>query len=141
MKILDVLTKQRKTGNKGEKIAVKALKKSGYKILERNYVAFSSEIDIIAENKTTLAFVEVKTRSEGKESSHEARPASAVTQSKQRKIINAAKCYIATHNTEKRISLDVIEVYLTPDGRKSQVKHIENAFNLNTAYEREYKTR
>lgn len=141
MKILDVLTKQRKIGNKGEKIAVKALKKKGYKILERNYVAFSSEIDIIAENKTTLAFIEVKTRTEVKENSREARPASAVTPDKQRKIINAAKCYIANHSTEKRISLDVIEVYLASDGRKSNVIHIENAFNRNSANEREYKRR
>lgn len=137
MKILDVLTKQRKIGNKGEKIAVKSLKKEGYKILERNYVAFSSEIDIIAENKTTLAFIEVKTRTVGKENPREARPASAVTPDKQRKIINAAKCYIATHRAEKRISLDVIEVYLTSDGRKDSVIHIENTFNRNSAYERE----
>ena len=141
MKILDVLTKQRKIGNKGEKIAVKSLKKEGYKILERNYVAFSSEIDIIAENKTTLAFIEVKTRTVGKENPREARPASAVTPDKQRKIINAAKCYIATHRAEKRISLDVIEVYLTLDGRKDSVIHIENTFNRNSAYEREYKKR
>ena len=141
MKILDVLTKQRKIGNKGEKIAVKSLKKEGYKILERNYVAFSSEIDIIAENKTTLAFIEVKTRTVEKENPREARPASAVTPDKQRKIINTAKCYIATHRTEKRISLDIIEVYLKPDGRKSRVVHMENAFNRNSANEREYKTR
>ena len=141
MNILKVFTRQRKIGNFGEAAAAKLLKKKGYKILERNYVAFSSEIDIIAENKTTLAFIEVKTRTVEKENPREARPASAVTPDKQRKIINAAKCYIATHRTEKRISLDVIEVYLTSDGRKGSVIHIENAFNRNSAYEREYKIR
>lgn len=53
----------KKIGNAGEDLACRYLEKRGYKILERNkhYSRFC-EIDIIAEYKNTLVFVEVKTR-------------------------------------------------------------------------------
>ena len=141
MKILEVLTRRRKIGNIGEKFAARALKKEGYKILERNYVAFDSEIDIICENKTAITFVEVKTRTVGQENPREMRPASAVTPEKQRKIISAAKYYLGTHDSKKRVSLDIVEVYLNADGKPERVVHIENAFNRNTANERRTKYR
>ena len=137
MKILEVLTEKRKTGNLGEKFARSYLKKNGYKIREKNYVANNNEIDIIAENKTTLAFIEVKTRNADKISDFEPRPASAVTPEKQRGIISAANCYIAINEIKnKRISLDVIEVYLYSDKSQNRIIHMENAFNINTAYKK-----
>ena len=50
-------------GNQGEKLAQEYLLKKGYKILETNK-RFSRycEIDIIAQDKETLVFCEVKTR-------------------------------------------------------------------------------
>lgn len=134
MKILEVLTSRRKTGNLGEDLAAKFLRKKKYKILSRNYVGAQTEIDIIAENKTTIAFVEVKTRTAGHENPREPRPASAVTPEKQRKIISAAKYYIGGHPSEKRVSLDIVEVYLNSDRTPNKILHIENAFNINTAY-------
>ena len=136
MKILDLLTPKRKIGNKGEALAASYLKRHGYKIKKRNYVAFENEIDIIAESKDTIAFIEVKTRTLGKENPKEPRPAAAVTPKKQRKIISAAKYYLGGIDNQKEVSLDVIEVYLTPDGKKSDILHIKNAFNRNTAYDR-----
>ena len=136
MKILELLTPKRKIGPRGEAVAVRALKKKGYKILKRNYVAAGYEIDIICENKTTLAFVEVKTRTESEKSSWESRPAAAITPEKQRKIISAAKYFLATSNLQKHVSLDVIEVYLDKNMKTQKVVHMENAFNLDTAYNR-----
>ncbi len=130
MEILKVKTEKRKIGNLGEKLAAKLLKKEGYKILKRNYVAEGCEIDIIARRSDTVVFVEVKTRSykEGEALS----PASAVTPEKQRKIIKAAKCYAAFNAKGNPLRLDVIEVIL--DGRRAkEINHIENAFNYNTA--------
>ena len=103
---------------------------------KKNFVVFDSEIDIIAENKTTLAFVEVKARTNGENSPFEPRPASAVTKDKQRKIIKAAKYYAAGHPRDKRLSLDIIEVYLTKDKKEEKIMHLENAFNVNTSHER-----
>lgn len=136
MKILEILTKRRLIGNLGEREAASYLKKKGYKILRKNYVAVGYEIDIIAENKTTLAFVEVKSRTESALSRFESRPAASVTPEKQKKIITAAKFYIGAKEMKKHVSLDVIEVYLCNDGKKTKVKeikHLENAFNMNTA--------
>ena len=50
-------------GNAGEDLACRYLEKNGYKILERNvrYSRFC-ELDIIAQLKDTVVFVEVKTR-------------------------------------------------------------------------------
>ena len=133
MNILRVLTEKRKVGNAGEDAAALFLKKKGFKILERNYCPLDAEIDIIAENKDTIAFIEVKTRTIGKESYNEPRPASAVTPEKQRKIIKTAKYYLGTAPRDKHISLDVIEVYLTESKKAQEILHFENAFNLNSA--------
>ena len=134
MKILEILTDKRRIGNIGEKAAARYLKKSGYKILEKNYVAVGNEIDIIAKNRALTAFVEVKTRTIGKECAKEARPASAVTPEKQRKIISTAKYYLGTHSDAGRIRFDVIEVYLDERKKVQKIMHLESCFNYNTAH-------
>ncbi len=139
MKILEVMTQKRRIGNLGEDAAVKFLKKSGYKIKERNYVSPCGEIDIIAENKEFVIFAEVKSRTLGKENSREPRPASAVTPEKQRKLISSAKYYIGQNRSGKHLRLDVIEVYISDEGKASKpqkIIHMENAFNINTAMSR-----
>ena len=137
MEILKIDTEQRKLGDLGEREAAKHLKKKGYKILEKNYVMLEHEIDIIAECESAVVFVEVKTRTTASISEKEPRPASAVTPKKQRSIISAAKGYLATHHPDKHVRFDIIEVYVDKDerGRRTlKLKHLENAFNKNTAY-------
>ena len=75
---------KKSVGNAGESIACAYLKKIGYKILERNFRYEGGEIDIIALDKGVTVFIEVKYRS----NLEFGYPADAVTQSKQRKIIN-----------------------------------------------------
>lgn len=136
MKILEILTPKRKTGNVGEALAAKYLRKNGYKIIKKNYVAIGNEIDIIAENKDTVAFIEVKTRTVGHENPKESRPAASVTKPKQQKIISTAKYFLGSRATGKHARLDIIEVYLNEDKTQNRIIHIENAFNANTAYEK-----
>lgn len=137
MRILDVKTEDRRLGDFGEGEAVRLLKRSGYRVLERNYVAFDHEIDIIAESVDAIAFIEVKTRTAGYTNPREPRPASAVTPKKQRAIISAAKVYIAFHPPKKHIRFDIIEVYADPDGKGGwtlhEIKHLKSAFNGDTA--------
>jgi putative endonuclease len=136
MNILKVLTKNKVIGNFGENAAVRYLKHHKYKILERNYIANGSEIDIIAKSKDMLIFVEVKTRTFGKESPFELRPAASVDYEKQRKIISAAKWYLSANEHNGKISgllkrLDVIEVYVKKENDKQKtdrICHIEGAF-------------
>ncbi len=137
MKILEIKTADRELGNYGEGEAVKFLKKNGYRILERNFVAGGHEIDIIAECSDTIAFIEVKTRHSSSTRTWEPRPASAVTKKKQQSIIIATCAYIGYHRTKKHIRLDIIEVYVTGDAGKWQtkeIKHLPAAFDRNTAY-------
>lgn len=136
MNILKVLTERRKIGNVGERAAASYLRKRGYKILKKNYAPLDHEIDIIAENREFTVFVEVKTRTVGTEDAKEPRPASAVTPKKQRGIIAAAKYFLGTHRTDRKVRLDIVEVYLDERKKVQKILHLEGAFNLNTANER-----
>ena len=141
MRILEILTPKRIIGNLGERAAVKYLRKNGYKILKRNYTALGYEIDIIARRENITAFIEVKARDIKHIGHKEARPGSSVTPEKQRKIIKAASYYSSHHPSDTRLRLDVIEVYLEECGRGKRVKeikHIEGAFNKNTAFDAKY---
>ena len=137
--ILKVKTEKRKIGDIGERAAAKFLKRAGYKILERNFVCEGGEVDIICADKTTVAFVEVKTRTIGKESSFEPRPASAVTPEKQRKIIKIASLYGAVFGKGKKKRLDIIEVFIDDSGkapRVKEIKHLPAAFDRSDAFGR-----
>ena len=118
-------------GNKGEDYTVKYLKKHGYKILERNYLKRFGEIDIIAENKEYLIFVEVKTRN----SNAMIRGGEAVNYRKRQCLIKTALSYLAENNIDKFCRFDVAEVYLYNDTLKLEsLNYIENAFSLEGNY-------
>ena len=137
MEILKIDTEKRKLGNFGERAAAKALKKRGYRILEKNYAPEDGEIDIIAIKDGTTAFIEVKTRhvSDARSPRIEPRPASAVTPRKQRSIIETAKIYLASHR-DTRVRFDIVEVYVegdAPNWRAVDVKHLIGAFDRDSA--------
>lgn len=122
------------TGRYGESLACEYLKKNKYKILEQNYHASHNEIDIIAENKQYIVFVEVKTRScSSPDDLIYGSPASAVTYSKQQRTLAAAYSYLRDRGSDKQPRLDVIEVYLKKSGSAKapemiKINHIEGAF-------------
>ena len=112
-------------GNKGEDYTVKYLKKHGYKIIERNYLKRYGEIDIIAENKEYLVFVEVKTRS----TNAIARGCEAVNHHKRRCLTKTARVFLSEYDTDKFCRFDISEVYVFSDTLKLQsLNYIENAF-------------
>ena len=118
------------TGRLGESLACKHLKKKGYRIIRKNYHASHNELDIIAENKQYIVFVEVKTRScASPDRLTYGTPASAVTYSKQKRTIAAACDYLRSVKTDKQPRFDVIEVILNSDSRElMDINHIESAF-------------
>ena len=139
MNILKVFTEKRKIGNLGERAAVRYLRRRGYRVIKRNYTAVGAEIDIIASKDGVTAFVEVKARNVKYLGGYEARPASAVTPEKQRKIIRTASYFLSRYDEKTRVRFDVIEVYLEDSwhGAKiKEIKHLVDAFNKNTAYSR-----
>jgi len=120
-----MLNKRQKFGEKGEELAVRRLKKSGYKIIETNYRNPLGEIDIIAKEGDTIVFVEVKSR----RSIRFGNPKQAITVRKQKKISMVALCYLkATGQGAARARFDVVTVISNQD--KPQVEIIKNAFEL-----------
>lgn len=115
-------------GNKGEQIAVDYLSQNGYIILDRNYHSKFGEIDIVASKAEYIIFIEVKTRNINAWDS----PKSAVSKSKQIKIIKTAMNYLAEHNIDSYISFDVIEIINI--GNIPTLNHIESAFILEDEY-------
>ena len=110
-------------GKKGEDFCASHYENQGFEIAERNYHCRFGEIDVIAENESTLAFIEVKTRSENQ--MLEAKD--AVTLSKQKKIILTAMDYISKNNKDKILRFDVFEV-IHKDGRLVKFRKTEGAF-------------
>ena len=109
-------------GKKGEDMAAEYLEKAGFSILRRNWKSGKLELDIIAENKDFIVFVEVKTRSEN----FQMHPVTAINRDKQRSMIYAAETYIQRNNIDKESRFDIITVITK--GESHQIDHIENAF-------------
>lgn len=114
------------TGNWGEEKAAAYLRRRGYKIVGRNCRYRQGELDIVAEKRELVVFVEVKTR----KNADYAEAREFVTPAKQQRLIAAAQLWMQETECEKQPRFDVIEVY-SPNGDKSisyKINHIENAF-------------
>lgn len=111
----------RSKGIEGENIAAEYLKKQGYRILERNYTTKAGEIDIVAEDKNTLVFVEVKAR----ENTAFGQPIEAITRDKVKSIIRTAQLYLVAHKRQNSFCrFDVVEVL------RGEVTHTKDAFTM-----------
>ena len=121
-------------GDFGERMAVRYLRLHGYTVKERNWRSGHMEIDIIASNFTTIAFVEVKARTYTRETLDLAPPpGTAVKSEKQRLTRKAAKDYLWQHPTKKQPRMDVIEIWLVHDKQTDKTKvakinHIKAAY-------------
>ena len=109
-------------GRIAEDHAGRYLRSKGYRIVERNYRTPRGEIDIIAEHRKTLVFVEVKSRT----STEDFDPRDSVTPGKQHHIMLAAAAYL--RNRDRVTRFDVVEVAITPEGRVEKIDVIEGAF-------------
>jgi putative endonuclease len=110
-------------GKAGEEAAVQYLQQHGYRILERNYRCRFGEIDLIARDGRTLAFVEVKTR----RSQRYGPAAAAVTLEKQRHLIKASQLYlIQKKKANEFCRFDVVTVAM--DAQQPRIELIKDAF-------------
>jgi putative endonuclease len=113
----------KKKGAAGEDIAARYLVEKGYTILERNYIYYHKEIDIIAENDEFIVIVEVKSRS----SDYFENPEDAVSKKKIRMLVDAAEGYLFSRGIVKDVRFDVIAILFNP-GRPYKIEHFEDAF-------------
>ena len=94
-------------GRRGEKIARRHLESLGHKVLEVNFRSKVGEIDLVAEDKGTLVFVEVRTKSGRAFGS----AAESVNYRKRGKLIAVAQTYLAKRGAENRDwRIDVVAV-------------------------------
>jgi len=120
-----MLNPQQQFGKTGESIALKELTSLGYTILEKNFRAKPGEIDIIAKDKETIVFVEVKAR----RTKNFGNAKYSITLNKQRKISMAALSYLKKKNKMKnKARFDVVIIH--SDSNKNAVEIIKNAFDL-----------
>lgn len=113
-------------GKLGETIALKFLKKRGYKIFEKNFSSPLGEIDIIARDKGVICFVEVKTR----HSTAFGLPEESVVGQKRKRLLRIAKFYLKGQAwVNRNCRFDVVSVLINKSGQKPQIRLIKNAFS------------
>ncbi len=117
------MSQHNQLGRAGEEVAVSYLIEKGFIILERNWRYGRAELDIIALDKETMVFVEVKTRSDDIFE----RPENAVNTRKRNQMIKAAIGYLHKSRHEKAIRFDIVSVILR-GGSMNQIDHFKDAF-------------
>ena len=118
-------------GTQGEKLARQFLKRSGYKILYRNFRGRTGgEIDIVCRDGDTLVFVEVKTRTR----EDFGRPIDAIDRDKQKRISRGGLAWLRLLNDPDILfRFDVVEVIIA-EGAEPRLELIKNAFALSEPY-------
>jgi len=118
------MTDRRKAlGALGESLAARELEQRGYLIVARNWRCVEGEIDLVAERRGMLVFVEVRTR-RGRE---RGTPEESLTPRKQAKLIEVAQAYLEEHAADRDWRIDVVAVELSARGQLLRIDVIENA--------------
>ncbi len=109
----------------GEEAAVRLLRRRGYRIRGRNVRCPMGELDVVAEDRETIVFVEVKTRSTVEYGD----PFESISPLKQRRLQRLAVYYLATRRLADRpCRFDAVAVTVTPDGRVQRLELLVHAF-------------
>lgn len=117
------MSKHNEIGTNGELLALNFLKNKGYIILHTNWRSGKKEIDIIAESRDSIVFIEVKTRT----NFDFGFPEEAVTQAKKNLLKLAAEDYFEQYKCTKSIRFDIISI-LQQGINTQEIIHIEDAF-------------
>ncbi len=128
--------RKQSVGELGEKLAIKYLKKKGYKIVESNFQNNSGrrlgQIDIVAKIKDDkdlweVVFVEVKSRV--CQNDKEAIPEENINRRKLFKLQKIAQFYIRKNDLwDYSYRFDAISVLLSEDFKNAKIRHLKNIF-------------
>lgn len=109
-------------GKIGEDFAIQVLKKNNYQILARNFHSRFGELDVIAQDRDTLVFVEIKTRW----SKNFGNPEEAVNPRKLYRIEKAAQYFKLLHpKTPDNMRIDVVATEVK-DGKVINARILKN---------------
>jgi putative endonuclease len=112
-----------RTGLSAETRAVAYLMAKGYRILARRFRSPYGEIDIVAQRRSLIAFVEVKARASLDDA------AWAVTPRQQQRIINAAQAWLMAHPEHAEFDLRFDAMLIAP---RRLPRHLVAAFDAST---------
>ena len=120
------MARNKLAGAWGEALAAEYLRKKRFTVVAAGYRCRYGEIDLIAQDKKHLVFVEVKLR----KTSDFAAAMEYVDRRKQDKIRITASMYLSQNPTKLQPRFDVIEIY-APEGTNTsdpEIRHMEDAF-------------
>jgi putative endonuclease len=108
-------------------LASALLEARGYRIIERNWRRPEGELDLVADDRGILVFVEVRSRT-GEERGH---PLETVNARKRARVVRAARLYLeAAQPTATAFRFDVVGVTFASDGGQPAITHVEDAFRV-----------
>lgn len=124
-------SEKQKIGEIGENIATRFFEKQGFLILDRNYTKKWGELDIVAEKKGKIYFVEVKSVS--RETLHNLsketnayRPEENMHPWKIKRMSRTIQTYLLSKKIpeEKEWQVDLLVVYLDLKNKKAKINRI-----------------
>jgi putative endonuclease len=107
-------------GAAAEELAAVFLEGQGLRIVERNYRCRFGEIDLVARSGAVLVFVEVRAR----QSEAFGGAAGSITAAKRRRLVAAARHYLAKHRVSRACRFDVVLLR----GREQEIEWLADAF-------------
>lgn len=115
-------------GRRGEDLALQYLEARGLRLLERNYRCRGGEIDLVMLDGTTLALIEVRSRS----SSDFGGAAASVGTRKQRRFIVAARHLMLARPQMRKLAarFDVVAVDRAEGSGEVVVTWVRDAFRM-----------
>ncbi len=122
----------RRTGIRGETYAYWYLRRHGYTLVARNYMApgIKGEIDLVGYDGTMLAFVEVKTRTPSQPD--QPKPEEAVNREKRRNLARMARQFLRARRLETAATrFDILAIETRPGARPAIRLH-KGAFRLDS---------
>lgn len=120
------LSAEEKIGRRGERLAVRHLKRQGCQIVAHSNRSRLGEIDIVAVDGRTVVFVEVKTR----RTSDAGHPAEAVDAAKQSRLTQSALGFLKRHGLcECSARFDVVAITWGDGRSEPRIEHVRNAFD------------
>ncbi|MFU8796959.1 MAG: YraN family protein [Dehalococcoidia bacterium] len=122
---------RQEVGKLGEQAAQRHLKKNGYRIRETGFRCRYGEIDIIAQKKDCIVFVEVRARTGLDFGS----PEESLTGAKKKRLVASALAYTSTHqDLPPQWRIDVVAVEFDDRGKVKRIELIENAVEQDSLF-------
>src|SRR5947209_4697416 len=112
-------------GTRSERAAARFLKRLGYRIIVRNYSCPLGELDIVALDRGTVVFVEVRSTA----TDDTVRAAASVDERKQERLTQLALHFLHQHRLIGSVArFDVLTIAWPSSRREPRIVHYPHAF-------------